>query len=134
MGITVQHKCIFLLVSSMVSRFWNYLLKLCMKQYHLLYILNTSIPIGCLSKIANQFGLMLNIFDQEHFLSEIWTCKSWYNSGEIGEAKFKKVVAWKANVAQKWREGKKHWENKDYSEGRDCKLTIYIIFTVEKTL
>lgn len=48
------------------------------------------------------------------------------NSGEIGEAKFRKLVAWKANVVEKWREGEKHGENKDYNKEKDCKFTIYI--------
>lgn len=52
------------------------------------------------------------------------------NSVEIREVKFKKIVAWKANVVEKLREGEKHGENRDYNEGKGCKFTIYIIFII----
>lgn len=47
-----------------------------MKENHPLRVLNTSIAIDCLSKIAKKFSRMLNTFDHEHFWSEIWTYKS----------------------------------------------------------
>lgn len=38
-----------------------------MKENRLPCVLNTSIPIDCLSKIAKKFSLMLNKFDHKHF-------------------------------------------------------------------